>query len=61
MGSGDADEADAAEESAEESVDSEGNPKKKKVVEPKVVKKDKSNRISSDKDQMIEIEWSSQI
>jgi len=49
MGSGDADEA--VEESADESVDSEGNPKKKtKIVEPIIVKKDKSNRISSDKD-----------
>jgi len=59
-GSGDA--GDEVEESGEESVDSEGNPKKKaKIVEPVVVKKDKSNRISSDKDQMIEIEWNSQI
>ena len=38
-------------------MDEDGNPIPKKVVPPPVVKKDKSNRISSDKDQMIEIKW----
>ena len=38
-------------------VDENGDPIPKKVVPPPVVKKDKSNRISSDKDQMIEIKW----
>lgn len=44
-------------EEEEEEFDDDGNPIPKKKPEPVVVKKDKSNRISSDKDQMIEIKW----
>lgn len=45
------------EEEEEEEFDDDGNPIPKKKPEPVVVKKDKSNRISSDKDQMIEMRW----
>lgn len=38
-------------------MDDDGNPIPKKKPEPVIVKKDKSNRISSDKDQMIEVKW----
>ena len=53
MAEGDA----AGEMEAEESeYDDDGNKiEKKKVVAPVIVKKDKSGRISSDKDQMIEL------
>ena len=53
-----------AEENEEENAEDDvseytdgGSPVKKKKPEPIVIKKDKSNRISSDKDQMIEIKW----
>ena len=42
-------------EEGEEEVDEDGNPIPKKKPEPKVVKKDKSGRISSDRDCMLEI------
>lgn len=49
-------EGEGEEEVASEYTDG-GSPVVKKKPEPVVVKKDKSNRISSDKDQMIEIMW----
>ena len=50
-------------EDGEESYDSDGNvkEKKKKIAAPVVVKKDKSGRISCDKDQMIEISWNQSV
>ena len=42
----------------EEEVDEDGNPVAKKAPEPVVPKKDFSNRVSSEKDTMIEIKWS---
>ena len=51
-------EAPAEDEEAEEEVDEDGNPIPKKKKPAPVVKKDKSGRISSDKDCMIEIKWS---
>jgi len=47
------------EEDEEEEEDEDGNPIPKKAPEPVVVKKDFSNRVSSEKDTMIEIlKWS---
>lgn len=48
---------DKPEEEEEEEFDDDGNPIPKKKPEPVKVKIDKSNRISSDKDQMIEMRW----
>lgn len=48
-------EGEAADEEVEE--DEDGNPIPKKKVEVKVVKKDKSGRISSERDCMLEIKW----
>ena len=42
----------------EEELDDEGNPIPKKKPEPVAVKKDKGPRSASDRDQMIEIQWS---
>jgi hypothetical protein len=44
-------------EEAEEELDEDGNPIPKNKPEPVKVKKDKSGRISSEFDQMIEIKW----
>ena len=44
-------------EEEEEEVDDDGNPIAKKAPEPVVPKKDFSNRVSSEKDTMIEIKW----
>lgn len=52
-------EGEAAEEEAEE--DEDGNPIPKKKVEVKVVKKDKSGRISSEHDCMLEIKWNQSV
>ena len=48
-------------EEGEEEVDEDGNPIPKKKPEPKVVKKDKSGRISSDRDCMLEIKWNQSV
>ena len=49
-------EAEPAEEEDEE-LDEDGNPVPKKKAPVVVVKKDKSGRISSERDSMIEIKW----
>jgi len=49
------DEDEDEEEEDDEEVDEDGNPIAKKAPEPVVVKKDFSNRVSSEKDTMIEI------
>lgn len=51
----------AEEEEPEEEVDEDGNPIPKKKVVVVVVKKDKSGRISSARDKMIEIKWNQSV
>ena len=46
---------------AEEELDEDGNPIPKKKPEPVKVKKDKSGRISSEHDQMLEIKWNQSV